>query len=133
MKMVGAARSPARRAPPRMVSPHVQRRGAHAWAISGTDYFDQNADALLTGSTPPRLLVHAQMDATGLQYMRACRNFCSWAEVVKAPVYPPMALDRAVAVYMDILCYDDCIGPGEGKRLTSGLLALYPGLRLPES
>ena len=133
MSRVEAVRSTSRRAAPPTAPPKVQRRGQQAWSVSGSDFFEQHRDDLLSGECPPRLLVHAQMDATALQYMRACRRFCDWACAESLEVYPAQRLDRVMALYLDRLCYDDEIGVGEGKSLTSGMMAMYPGLRLPET
>ena len=73
------------------------------------------------------------MDATVTQYMRACRRFCDWVDQEGITIFPSLALDRALTLYMDMLCYDDEIGAGEGKNLASGMMAMYPALRLPES
>ncbi|CAK0829119.1 unnamed protein product [Prorocentrum cordatum] len=130
---VEGVRSTARRAPPAAALPKIQRRGLHAWQTSGTDFFEGHKSDLLSGGCPPRLLVHAQMDATARQYMRACRKFCNWAEEQEVEIYPSWRLDKAISVYLDVLCFDDEIGVGEGKSLTSGMLAMYPALRLPEA
>ena len=133
VSQAGAVRSSTRRATPSPTPPKLQRRGQHAWNVSGTDFFGQHKEDLLSGECPPRLLVHAQMDATALQYMRSCRRFCDWAAAEGVEIFPCLRLDRAMALYLDVLCYDDEIGIGEGRNLASGMLAIYPGLRLPET
>ena len=65
--------------------------------------------------------------------MRSCRRFCDWAEDEDIDIFPSHRLDRAIAIYMDRLCYDDEIGVGKGKNLASGMAAMYPGVRLLES
>eukprot|EP00974_Lingulodinium_polyedra_P060479 5830754-Lingulodinium_polyedra.AAC.1 len=67
------------------------------------------------------------------RYLQAGREFLQWVRENQMPVYPHHCLDMAMAQYLDAMCFEHRAPRSRGGYALWGILALYPGLALPEA
>ena len=76
-----------------------------------------------------RLIFHGVDDGTNRTYIREVKAFLWDAKRPGATWANVETLDRAVAAYLQHLCYLEQVQPQRGRNLLSGLMHLFPELR----
>ena len=109
---------------PEQPAPRLPTRGARAWdnmiglpAFAPQDY------------SVNRLILHGVDDRTNRTYIREVKAFLWDAKRLGATWANVETLDRAVAAYLQHLCYLEQVQPQRGRYLLSGLMHFFPELR----
>ena len=101
-----------------------QKRGPRAW----DNFLAAPALPLEDGGTT-RLLVHAVADATSKQWIPKVRDFIAAQRRAGVDVTPPHNLDKALATYLDWMCYGEQRSPSIGSMVFFGLICLLPEIK----
>ena len=102
----------------------LQKRGPNAW-----DNFLSDPLTPLSAGGSTRLLIHAVADNTARQWLPKVRLFLHWLVDHVVPFGHREDQDRALASYLDYLCFGEQKHVSFGNVLFHGFLCLAPEMR----
>ena len=114
------------------VTQRIKGRGTAAWEVVKAEVAAGPKSVPLQEQVA-RLHVHAQADDSGILYVRAARAAALWIRARELPIHPPTLFDWAMTCYLDYLCYEQEKGLAEGRNAVSGMMAIFPAAKFPES
>ena len=106
---------------PRVARPKLLSRGPGAWTRSSSE---EARGLEAVGAT--RLLIHSVSDKTIDMYIKAVRPFLKHLLLHRISPNTPREWDRALASFLDDMCYLGGLNVNDGSKLVAGFSYLFP-------